>query len=71
MLLFISSEKYLCLLYTLTHSQVKDADDLLKKMGCQNQSDLQVKVISIFGNTGEGKSHTLNQIFFRGAEVFP
>ncbi|XP_047501868.1 zinc finger FYVE domain-containing protein 1-like isoform X2 [Penaeus chinensis] len=51
--------------------QVKDADDLLKKMGCQNQADLQVKVISIFGNTGEGKSHTLNQIFFRGAEVFP
>lgn len=29
-----------------------------------------VKVISIFGNTGDGKSYTLNQCFFKGAEVF-
>lgn len=30
----------------------------------------KVKVVSIFGNTGEGKSYTLNQTFFGGAEVF-
>jgi zinc finger FYVE domain-containing protein 1 len=30
-----------------------------------------VKVISIFGNAGEGKSHTLNHLFFEGKEVFP
>lgn len=30
----------------------------------------KVKVVSIFGNTGEGKSHTLNQVFFEGNEVF-
>lgn len=27
--------------------------------------------MSIFGNTGDGKSHTLNQTFFNGTEVFP
>ncbi|CAH1183817.1 unnamed protein product [Ceutorhynchus assimilis] len=30
----------------------------------------KVKVVSIFGNTGEGKSHTLNKVFFDGEEVF-
>ncbi|XP_017787348.1 PREDICTED: zinc finger FYVE domain-containing protein 1-like isoform X2 [Nicrophorus vespilloides] len=30
----------------------------------------KVKVVAIFGNTGEGKSYTLNQIFFDGREVF-
>ena len=28
------------------------------------------KVVSIFGNTGDGKSHTLNNTFFNGKEVF-
>lgn len=30
----------------------------------------KVKVVSIFGNTGEGKSYTLNQVFFDGEEIF-
>lgn len=30
----------------------------------------KVKVVSIFGNTGEGKSYTLNKVFFDGEEVF-
>lgn len=30
----------------------------------------KVKVVSIFGNTGEGKSFTLNQTFFNGDNVF-
>ncbi|XP_013391711.1 zinc finger FYVE domain-containing protein 1 [Lingula anatina] len=30
----------------------------------------KVKVVSIFGNTGDGKSHTLNETFFGGAPVF-
>ena len=30
-----------------------------------------MKVVSIFGNTGDGKSHTLNHTFFGGQEVFP
>lgn len=30
-----------------------------------------MKVVSIFGNTGDGKSFTLNHTFFGGKEVFP
>nr|CAH7745543.1 unnamed protein product [Callosobruchus chinensis] len=30
----------------------------------------KVKVVSIFGNTGEGKSYTMNHLFFEGEEVF-
>lgn len=30
----------------------------------------KVKVVCIFGNTGEGKSYTLNQTFFNGENVF-
>ncbi|XP_063911047.1 zinc finger FYVE domain-containing protein 1-like isoform X3 [Zophobas morio] len=30
----------------------------------------KIKVVSIFGNTGEGKSHTLNHTFFEGKEIF-
>lgn len=29
-----------------------------------------MKVISIFGNTGEGKSYTLNHTFYGGQEIF-
>lgn len=29
-----------------------------------------VKVLSIFGNTGDGKSHTLNHILFGGDTIF-
>ena len=34
------------------------------------EQDLSVKSISILGNTGDGKSFTLNQVFFNGQEVF-
>uniref|UniRef100_A0A667Y8G2 Si:ch211-11n16.2 n=1 Tax=Myripristis murdjan TaxID=586833 RepID=A0A667Y8G2_9TELE len=32
--------------------------------------EADVKVLSIFGNTGDGKSHTLNHILFGGESVF-
>jgi hypothetical protein len=48
--------------------QVNSVDDFAKKLGCS--PDSRVKVVSIFGNTGEGKSHTLNFTFFGGTEVF-
>lgn len=32
--------------------------------------DQKLKVVSIFGNTGDGKSFTLNHTFFEGKEVF-
>lgn len=38
------------------------------KLGCDASST--GKVVSILGNTGEGKSHTLNHTFFNGEEVF-
>lgn len=33
-------------------------------------SDTKVKVVSIIGNTGEGKSHTMNETFCEGKHVF-
>ena len=49
--------------------QVRDADDFTEKLGCER--DDYVKVVSIFGNTGDGKSHTLNHTFYGGRKVFP
>ena len=40
----------------------------MKKLNIGSKN--QVKVVSIFGNTGDGKSHTLNHTFFRGQEIF-
>lgn len=48
--------------------QVRTAADFTKLLRCQ--PDTKVKVVSIFGNTGDGKSHTLNHTFFDGKEVF-
>lgn len=45
------------------------SDQFIARLGCAR--DTQVKVVSIFGNAGEGKSHTLNHLFFEGHEVFP
>lgn len=47
---------------------MKDEEEFVSRLGC-NPSEL-LKVVSIFGNTGEGKSHTLNHTFFLGREVF-
>lgn len=49
-------------------SQVKDEDEFVSRLDCRPEELL--KVVSIFGNTGEGKSHTLNHTFFLGREVF-
>jgi zinc finger FYVE domain-containing protein 1 len=48
--------------------QVQSEREFIAKLGCDEDS--QVKVVSIFGNTGDGKSHTLNHTFFGGKEVF-
>ncbi|XP_007234581.2 zinc finger FYVE domain-containing protein 1 [Astyanax mexicanus] len=48
--------------------QVKDEAHFLQKLGCNGSQG--VKVLSIFGNTGDGKSHTLNHVLFDGEEVF-
>uniref|UniRef100_A0A8C8R6C4 Zinc finger FYVE domain-containing protein 1 n=1 Tax=Pelusios castaneus TaxID=367368 RepID=A0A8C8R6C4_9SAUR len=48
--------------------QVINEEDFIKKLDCK--PDQHLKVVSIFGNTGDGKSHTLNHTFFYGREVF-
>ncbi|KAI4890242.1 hypothetical protein NFI96_014016 [Prochilodus magdalenae] len=48
--------------------QVKDEAQFLERLGCS--AGQGVKVLSIFGNTGDGKSHTLNHVLFDGEEVF-
>ncbi|XP_063720451.1 zinc finger FYVE domain-containing protein 1-like [Symsagittifera roscoffensis] len=44
------------------------AREFAHKLQCTENNP--VKVVSIFGNTGDGKSHTLNHTFFGGKEVF-
>ncbi|XP_060744225.1 zinc finger FYVE domain-containing protein 1 isoform X2 [Tachysurus vachellii] len=48
--------------------QVEDEGRFLRKLGCSAAEG--VKVLSIFGNTGDGKSHTLNHVLFDGEDVF-
>ncbi|XP_028417682.1 zinc finger FYVE domain-containing protein 1-like [Dendronephthya gigantea] len=48
--------------------QVEDKEDFARKLVCSEDENL--KVVSIFGNTGDGKSYTLNHTFFSGQEVF-
>lgn len=47
---------------------MKDEEEFVGRLGCR--PDELLKVVAIFGNTGEGKSHTLNHTFFLGREVF-
>lgn len=44
------------------------AKSLCSELGCR--ADAQVKLIAIVGNTGDGKSHTLNHAFCNGGTVF-
>lgn len=48
--------------------QVENSEQFAQKLGCP--ADQLIKVVSIFGNTGEGKSHTLNYTFYSGKEIF-
>lgn len=48
--------------------KVTNEEDFIRKLDCK--PDQHLKVVSIFGNTGDGKSHTLNHTFFYGREVF-
>jgi hypothetical protein len=43
---------------------------VLSSNSSQPNDDKLVKCVSIFGNTGDGKSHTLNQTFFNGRHIF-
>ena len=49
--------------------QVNSSGDFRRQLK-STSDDPNVKCISIIGNTGDGKSHTLNQVFFDGNEKF-
>lgn len=48
--------------------QIRNETEFVDRLGCGDVAG--VKVLSIFGNTGDGKSHTLNHILFGGKSVF-
>ncbi|XP_055607013.1 zinc finger FYVE domain-containing protein 1-like isoform X2 [Uranotaenia lowii] len=48
--------------------QIKSFERFCQKLKVSQEA--KIKVVSIFGNTGDGKSHTLNHAFFGGKEVF-
>uniref|UniRef100_A0A8C7Y7P0 Si:ch211-11n16.2 n=1 Tax=Oryzias sinensis TaxID=183150 RepID=A0A8C7Y7P0_9TELE len=48
--------------------QVSGEAEFVERLSCADVAG--VKVLSIFGNTGDGKSHTLNHILFGGGTVF-
>ncbi|RLU22735.1 hypothetical protein DMN91_005013 [Ooceraea biroi] len=48
---------------------VPNVEEFLNKLSCTG-NDTKIKVVSIFGNTGDGKRHTMNHVFFKGKEVF-
>lgn len=48
--------------------RVNTPDLFCQRLGCSPES--KIKVVSIFGNTGDGKSHTMNHTFFNGEEIF-
>ncbi|GLH11699.1 Lateral signaling target protein 2 homolog [Gryllus bimaculatus] len=48
--------------------KVSSVEQFLGRLSCEGST--RVKVVSVFGNTGDGKSHTLNHTFFGGVEVF-
>ncbi|CAF0874456.1 unnamed protein product [Adineta ricciae] len=50
------------------HLTVNTESEFLRRL--RADKDLSVKCVSIIGNTGDGKSHTLNQVFFNGREIF-
>ncbi|XP_031637351.1 zinc finger FYVE domain-containing protein 1-like isoform X2 [Contarinia nasturtii] len=64
----IHYEKSFLVLDGCEELRVNTPEIFAKRLGCT--LDSKMKVISIFGNTGDGKSHTMNHIFFDGEEIF-
>ena len=50
--------------------QVGTGAELRCLLGPEVSEHTSLKVVSIFGNTGDGKSHTFNHAFFEGQEIF-
>ncbi|KAK3918575.1 Zinc finger FYVE domain-containing protein 1 [Frankliniella fusca] len=65
----VSESKSFLLLDGNEYLQVASAEKFASCLGCPNSSS-KVKVVSIVGNSGDGKSYTMNKVFFQGEEVF-
>lgn len=48
--------------------QANSAEEFIKQLRCDENA--KVKVVAICGNTGDGKSYTMNECFFHGKEIF-
>lgn len=64
-----SSGKALTIIDSNENFLAQDIESFRKKLGLQN-IDVKLKVVAIFGNSGDGKSHTMNHVFFDGVEIF-
>jgi zinc finger FYVE domain-containing protein 1 len=64
-----NSSKSVLLLDSDEILRISNVGAFIKKLGISDENKA-VKVVSIFGNSGDGKSHTLNHVFFKGEEIF-
>lgn len=65
----VFSKKSFLLIDGKEQLQVSSAEEFVSKLGL-NDPKIKIKVVSVFGNTGDGKSYTLNYTFFNKSEVF-
>ena len=49
---------------------VSSSEEFRLRLGTDVTEYTTLKVVSIFGNTGDGKSHSFNHAFFEGQEIF-
>ncbi|KAF7278616.1 hypothetical protein GWI33_008137 [Rhynchophorus ferrugineus] len=61
-------DKSILLLDESENLKIRTENDFIRALNLEPKK--KVKVVSIFGNTGEGKSYTMNHVFFNGEEVF-
>jgi zinc finger FYVE domain-containing protein 1 len=66
----VASSKELDMSTSSQANNQTNAPALLQQQQQQSNDDKHVKCVSIFGNTGDGKSHTLNHTFFNGRQIF-
>lgn len=65
----VTESKSFLLLDTSEYLKVPSAEKFARCLGCPDAST-KVKVVAIVGNSGDGKSYTMNKVFFQGEEVF-
>lgn len=64
-----NNDKSFLLLNERENIEITSVEEFLRKLNCTGKNT-KVKVVSIFGNTGNGINHTMNHVFFKDEEVF-